>query len=139
MVACSLFFLPIDIGQCFKNLKKVQFWGYHAPYCWIERPGYVNCRVRSKGFWRVRSSVLLDEPGFERNYSSVFSFLGLVLIHPQLNKGSARNESKPPGSSNKTELLQHFFSISKAHYAIEMGNSFFQRKISAVPTGGVGN
>ena len=74
-------FLPIDIGQCFKNLKKVQFWGYHAPYCWIERPGYVNCRVRSKGFWRVRSSVLLDEPGFGRNYSSVFSFLGLVLVH----------------------------------------------------------
>ena len=72
MVACSLFFLPIDIGQCFKNLKKVRFWGYHTPHCWIERPGYVNCRVRSKGFWRVRSSVLLDEPGFGRNYSSVF-------------------------------------------------------------------
>ena len=139
MVACSLFFLPIDIGQCFKNLKKVRFWGYHTPHCWIERPGYVNCRVRSKGFWRVCSSVLLDEPGFGRNYGSVFSFLGLVLIHPQLDKGSARNESKPLGSSNKTELLQHFFSISKAHCAIEMGNSFFQRKISAVPTGGVGN
>ena len=36
-------------------------------------------------------------------------------------------------------LKLNFFSISKAHCAIEMGNSFFQRKISAVPTGGVGN
>ena len=41
-------------------------------------------------FWRVRSSILVDKPGFGRVRSSVFPDLSLGLVHFWLNRFEVR-------------------------------------------------